>query len=48
MEIIENSLIPIMENKKGEKLVNARELHTFLEVKTRFTKNFEGAFPKYK
>lgn len=36
MKEIENGLIPVYENEKGNRLVNARELHEFLEVDTRF------------
>lgn len=36
MNIVENGLIPVMENENGEKLVNARNLHEFLEAKTEF------------
>ncbi|WP_297428930.1 antA/AntB antirepressor family protein [Clostridium sp.] len=47
MEIIENSLIPIMEDKKGEKLVNARDLHSFLEVGRDFTTWIKDRIDKY-
>ena len=35
-KIIENDLIPVMEDSKGKKLVNARQLHEFLEVGDKF------------
>lgn len=37
LKVLENGLIPVMENEKGEKLVNAREFHTWLENKDKFT-----------
>lgn len=36
MKVIENGLIPVMENEKGDQLVDARQLHQFLDVKTEF------------
>jgi anti-repressor protein len=36
MQIVENGLIPIYQNESDERLVDARELHTFMEVDTRF------------
>ena len=37
MKEIENGLIPVMENEKGECLVNGRELHEFLKVQQDFS-----------
>lgn len=34
---MENELIKIITNEEGKKLVSARELHEFLEIKTRFS-----------
>lgn len=47
METIENSLIPIYKNTNGDKLVNARELHEFLEVETRFNDWITRKLEKY-
>ena len=41
-----NQLIKITE-KEGKQLVSARELHEFLEVKTKFTDWFAGRVKKY-
>lgn len=40
MKIIENGLIPVMENEKGEQLVSGRVLHEFLDIKTEYRKWF--------
>lgn len=45
---IENGLIPVMENEKGEKLVDARLLHKFLEVGTKFSDWIKDRIEKYK
>ncbi len=34
--IVANELIPVYETDRGERVVDGRELHTFLEVNTRF------------
>ena len=47
MKKIENELIPVYENEKSEKLVNARELHEFLEVDTRFNDWIKEKISKY-
>ncbi|WP_238884561.1 antA/AntB antirepressor family protein [Clostridium sp. YIM B02551] len=47
MKIIENGLVPVMENEKGEQLVNARELHSFLEIKTKFSDWIKDRVQKY-
>jgi anti-repressor protein len=36
LTIIENSLIPVYQSDKGTRLVNMRELHSWLQVETRF------------
>lgn len=36
LTVIENKLIPVYETNQGEKVVNAKELHDYLGVKTRF------------
>lgn len=46
-KIIENGLIPVMENEQGEKLVNARELHEILEVRTKFADWIKEKISKY-
>ena len=47
MKVIENGLIPVYENKNKEQLVNARELHEFLEVGTKFTDWIKDRIKKY-
>lgn len=47
LQIIENKLIPVYETDKGEKVVEARELHDFLNVKTEFAKWFDRRVEKY-
>lgn len=47
MKKIENELIPVYENEKGEKLVSAKELHEFLEVKTKFVDWVKDRIKKY-
>lgn len=32
LKLVERELVPIYENEKGEKLINARELHAKLQV----------------
>lgn len=46
-KIIENGLIPVMENRDGEQLVDARKLHEFLEVDTRFNDWIYDRIKKY-
>ena len=36
LKLIEGKIMPIYENKKGERLINARELHRVLENKRKF------------
>ena len=47
MKVVENGLIPVYENKNKEQLVNARELHEFLEVGTKFTDWIKDRIKKY-
>ncbi len=32
LQVIANDMLPVLENEKGEKFVNARELHQSLQV----------------
>lgn len=45
--IIDNSIIPIYD-MNGERIVNARELHDFLEVKSKFADWIKNKINKYK
>lgn len=36
LQVVENKLVPVYKNENEEKLVDARELHDYLEVSTRF------------
>ena len=36
LKVIEGEIVPIYENEKGERLINARELHKVLENKRQF------------
>jgi phage anti-repressor protein len=47
-KIIENGLIPVMENKDGENLVDGRNLYKFLEVKDNYTTWIKEKLEKYK
>lgn len=47
MKIIENGLIPIMENESGEHLVDAKELHEFLIIGRDFTTWVKDKLDKY-
>lgn len=47
LKVVENGLIPVYESEKGNKLVNARELHEFLEVKTKFSDWIKERIEKY-
>jgi len=42
-----NEILKIDVNDKGEQLISARELHEFLEVKTRFNDWIRGKVEKY-
>jgi len=46
-KLIENELIPIYENEKKEKSVNARELHVKLESKQKFANWIKNKIKKY-
>lgn len=47
MKLLENGLIPIYQNDKNETLVDARELHEFLEVQSRFNDWIRNRIEKY-
>lgn len=47
MEIIENSLIPVMKDKNGDKLVDARTLYEFIESKRQFADWIKDKIDKY-
>jgi len=47
LSIIENGLIPIYQSEKGTNLVNARELHEFLEVNSKFADWMKNRIEKY-
>ena len=47
LSIIENGLIPIYQSEKGTRLVNARELHEFLEVSSKFADWVKNRIEKY-
>jgi len=46
-KLTENGMIPIYENEKKEKRVNARELHTKLESKQEFANWIKNRIKKY-
>jgi phage anti-repressor protein len=37
LRIVENGLVPVYENKSGDRIINAREMHTYLESGWKFT-----------
>lgn len=47
LTVVENELVPIYKNHKEERLVNARELHEFLEVSTRYNDWINNRIDKY-
>ncbi|EDU35708.1 MULTISPECIES: ORF6C domain-containing protein [Clostridium] len=47
LTVLTDELIPVYENNKGHKLVNARELHGFLGVGTKFTDWVKDRIKKY-
>lgn len=47
LTVLENGLIPVYQNERKEQLVNARELHDFLEVGTKFTDWIKDRLDKY-
>ena len=46
MEVIENGLVPIYQDEQ-RRVVNARELHVFLEVGKDFSNWIKGRLDKY-
>ena len=36
LKVVENGLVPIYEDKEGRRIINAREMHAYLECDTRF------------
>ena len=48
LKIIEGEIVPIYENKKGERLINARELHKILENKRKFADWIKQRIEHYK
>jgi anti-repressor protein len=47
LKIVENQLINVYETNKAERVVDARELHDFLEVGDKFTQWMERRIEKY-
>lgn len=47
LHIIENKLIPVYETDKGEKVIDGKELHDFLDVKTHYTTWLKRQIKKY-
>ena len=47
-KIIENSIVPIYQNKEGERLINARDLHKALQSKRQFANWIDERIKKYK
>ena len=47
-KIIENSIVPIYQNKEGERLINARDLHEALQSKRQFANWIDERIKKYK
>lgn len=48
LKIIEGEIVPIYENEKGEKWINARELHSALQSKRKFTDWIKQRIEHYK
>lgn len=48
LKIIEGEIVPIYENNKGERLINARELHEKLRIGRDFTTWMKNRINKYK
>lgn len=48
LKIVDNNIVPIYENKRGERLINARELHKALESKRDFSNWINDRIVKYK
>lgn len=47
LKLVENEIVPIYEKEGGEKLINARELHTVMEVGKDFTTWIKERIKKY-
>ncbi len=47
LKVIEGEIVPIYENEKGEKLINARELHEALKSKRDFSNWINDRIKKY-
>lgn len=47
LQVVENKLIPVYETDKGEKVVEGRELHDFLNVGTRFNDWIQRQIGRY-
>lgn len=47
LQVIANEMLPVLENEKGEKFVNARELHQSLQVGKKFTTWITDKFSNY-
>lgn len=47
LKLLENGIIPVYQSDKGAKLVNVRELHTFLEVNSKFADWIKNRIEKY-
>lgn len=47
MKLIDNQLVPVYETDKGNKVVDARELHEFLDSKQDFTNWIKNRIEKY-
>lgn len=48
LKLVEGEIVPIYENKKGEKLINARELHIALKNKRKFADWIKQRIEHYK
>ncbi len=48
LKLIKGEIVPIYENEKGEKLINARELHIVLQNKRKFTDWIKQRIDHYK
>lgn len=47
MKVITNELVPVYETDKGERVVNGRELHEYLEVASRYNDWWKARTDKY-
>ena len=48
LKVVDNSIVPIYENKRGEKVINARELHKALGNKRQFANWIKQRIEQYK